>query len=81
MRAALVLLLGLAACADLHHLSTGECGNKVLEDGEDCDTNSDACVACHWICQTSDECPLDGTCGEVTAPPGRNWKCSRMLLE
>lgn len=51
----------LAACTDLTTL--GVCGNGVVEHniGEDCDGDSEACVACRLVCEPTADHP-DATC-------------------
>ncbi len=70
-----LLLLALACgCSDLSDINGGECGNRVLEPGEDCDgftafgdgtacaPADDADNACHYICDTT-SCPPGWGCG------------------
>lgn len=70
-----LLLLALASgCSDLTDIAGGECGNRVLEPGEDCDgftafgdgtacaPADDADNACHYICDTT-SCPPGWGCG------------------
>ncbi len=66
--ALLLLCVASAACADLNHLRTGECGNGVLEAGEDCDLaagapGADACQSCRRICSAPADCPDGWGCG------------------
>jgi hypothetical protein len=64
---ALAALVPIAACANLAPINAGECGNKVTEDGEDCDGDTNCYApgttfACRFQC--SDETPcLEGACG------------------
>ncbi|HTR52281.1 MAG TPA: VCBS repeat-containing protein [Kofleriaceae bacterium] len=54
---AVALVVALAGCADLAAIPAQQCGNNVLEAGEDCDDTSDPrCVACGWTCTTDADC-------------------------
>jgi hypothetical protein len=67
-----------ASCADLEDIELGRCGNRVLDEGEDCDGHDDAsgsvCAppsdrnACRFTCsfaspETSTPCPEGTRCG------------------
>jgi hypothetical protein len=80
------LLLG--ACTNLPAIESNECGNSVLEAGEDCDTFSNAGLkcrpataadACHFDCSKQ----TDGT--QAACPPGfgcnPNGACRRVTQE
>lgn len=64
--------IALVACATLPDIPAGQCGNGVIEAGEDCDTLGDpggaACLgpgadgACHFDCQSA-PCPAGYGCG------------------
>ncbi len=66
-----VVLLALSACARFDVVTANECGNGILEDGEDCDRLVDpgedglTCAACRWECEPTDVVP--------TCPGG--WGC------
>jgi hypothetical protein len=71
---AAAIVVAATSCASLPPLGTG-CGNKVIDDGEDCDGNyGDAsggvCIApgqasqCHFSCLDS-PCPAPFTCGGI----------------
>ncbi len=71
---ATAIIVAATSCASLPPLGTG-CGNKVIDDGEDCDGNyGDAsggvCIApgqpsqCHFSCLDS-PCPAPFTCGGI----------------
>jgi len=64
----------LAGCADLADVPTDQCGNGVVDRGEDCDEPADAgaqaggtcgqkgtdgAAACHWRCPGGTGCPTD----------------------
>jgi len=68
----------LAACTDLPNIPSGECGNAVIESGEDCDTFA---PLAHGVCRppgSAGECHLDcRITNEGTRPacfPG--WGCN-----
>ena len=65
----LVLLLA-CGCAELPTLAPGECGNGVVEAGEDCDSDSDPFCgavktqnACRRLCDQATSCPAGAACG------------------
>src|SRR5690349_6808671 len=74
----LAVLLAFAACTPLPTIATGECGNAVLDDDEDCDSFVDEalggpleCRACRYVCSGDAVCPGGWACGvdEVYRPP------------
>ena len=70
---AAAVVIAATSCTALPALGTG-CGNKVIDDGEDCDGNYDSssakCIApgqpsaCHFSCVDT-ACPAPFTCGEI----------------
>lgn len=48
--ARLVALLALGACTEFESIDRDECGNGILEFGEDCDSSDERCVACSVTC-------------------------------
>lgn len=71
-----VLGVALSGCADLTPLGVGECGNQVLETGEDCDRSADTTLgsdlscgapgsiaACRYVCPGGGSCPGGWGCG------------------
>lgn len=67
-RLAFVALLG--ACTNFDYIEANQCGNGVVEDGEDCDvvTGEDevgTCVACRYVCfdESGFGCPAGWGCG------------------
>lgn len=56
----------LAACDDLRPLPRDQCGNTVIERGEDCDGAGVGANVCNQLCRL--ECTAQGAC-----PPG--WGC------
>ncbi len=71
----LLALVGVgAACAELPAINTDECGNRIVDPTEDCDTfaaNGEVCRApgttgaCHFDCTGSNVCPPTYACGKV----------------
>src|SRR5258705_2946242 len=60
-RLALGLLLAFMACAcsDARSVPLGECGNHVLEVGEDCDGRDGCTAACRFACDAKKHtCPI-----------------------
>ena len=63
----LVAIVVLAGCRELPELVAGECGNRVVEAGEDCDGEPacappDAGAACRFTCSAA-ACPTGWACG------------------
>jgi hypothetical protein len=62
----LLLLAGLlsAACTDFAPITRNVCGNGLIEEGEDCDSNDPNCVRCAVTCSAQADCPTaDYECG------------------
>jgi hypothetical protein len=64
MTVALVIagVLGLAGCSDAQHVVLGECGNRIVEDGEDCDGATGCNNACRFSCRETPDCPSGWGC-------------------
>jgi hypothetical protein len=70
MRSAVAVLVCLAACTDVPAITSGVCGNHVVEPSEDCDRPGTACTAdCRIACDptmSGDVCAsadaIDGSC-------------------
>ncbi len=56
-----ILVLALAACSNLPAIDASQCGNGVLEPGEDCDSSDPRCVQCAW------QCDAKGLCADTPA--------------
>lgn len=71
MRAAgFVVVVALGACTNFDYIPADQCGNGVLEAGEDCDLVAgaplaDTCVACRYVCDETfrSGCPEGWGCG------------------
>ncbi len=66
-------LVALTACADLEPIAKGECGNGVIDEGEDCDSFGrldmtcrppDAEGACRFDCSEPNTCASGYACGQ-----------------
>ena len=60
----LILIASVLAvgCANLPDVTADQCGNGVVERGEDCDSGP-GCDHCSWTCPTGSECPDGYACG------------------
>lgn len=78
-----VALLGVSSCAELAPVTEGECGNRVVEPGEDCDqpaevTENGTCGqkdepgACRYTCVVDRDCPRDTDGDDVDDV---DWRC------
>jgi hypothetical protein len=74
MAAALGAFLG--GCTDVPDLEPGECGNRVVEEGEDCDTVASEGLTC-GARQSSNQCffECDPDAASPACPP--EWECGR----
>jgi hypothetical protein len=63
-----VALSGALSCADIPQLPRDQCGNHIIEQGEDCDgagLGTNTCNAsCRLTCTASGACPAGWGCGE-----------------
>jgi hypothetical protein len=59
---ALCLAAALTGCSDAQHVTLGTCGNRVVEQGEDCDGARGCNNACRYSCRTSASCPSGWGC-------------------
>jgi len=59
-RALLLATLALSGCEDLATLKANECGNGIIEAGEDCDGVGIGTSACNALCRL--ECTAEGAC-------------------
>ena len=73
---ALLAVVGVvgAACAELPAITPNQCGNRIVDTGEDCDMfapNGSSCRAagsdgaCHFDCSGTNACPPTFSCGAV----------------
>jgi hypothetical protein len=62
----LLTCLPLAGCSETQHVPLGECGNHIVEAGEDCDGGSSCNAACRLTCSTKEMkfCPTGWGCDE-----------------
>jgi hypothetical protein len=58
----LAAVLGLAGCSDVQHVVLGACGNRIVEDGEDCDGASGCNNSCRFSCREPRDCPTGWGC-------------------
>ncbi|MBA3820401.1 MAG: VCBS repeat-containing protein [Deltaproteobacteria bacterium] len=59
------LLAGLAGCSNFEELERDECGNGIVEQGEDCDGDDPRCVSCGIRCEPDGTCAYPGAGGFV----------------
>lgn len=65
-----VLALALGACSDLRDLETKQCGNGILEAGEDCDSKDKRCVACGIKCDFAPGAIDEAQCAQYPGADG-----------
>jgi hypothetical protein len=70
----LVLLALGSGCSDTRTVDLGACGNRIVEEGEDCDGQSGCNSACRLTCDQGVACPpgwgCDSSAGICRAPSG-----------
>lgn len=54
--------LGLTGCSETQRVSIGDCGNRIVELGEDCDGQEGCDQTCHFNCSASQSCPAGWGC-------------------
>ncbi len=76
-------LLAMSACTEFPALASGECGNRVVEAGEDCDIDSPECnESCRLIC-IQDTCDVGRVCGRdgICRAPADAFEVPQLLLQ
>lgn len=71
-------------CSDVGEVELEVCGNRVLDDGEDCDGQAGCDRACHYICMTDGDCPPAWGCdGEerICKSASGNFAAAHELLK
>ena len=63
-RFAIALVVVACGCTSFESIDRGECGNGLIEAGEDCDSGDATCVRCAVVCSEIKDCPTtDYSCG------------------
>lgn len=73
-----------SACSEIQRVPLGECGNHVVEAGEECDGGSRCSDACHISCDAESSCPAGFGC-DVSAGfcrmPSGNFQVQTLAAE
>lgn len=84
----LLTLVILSGCTELNAIEPDYCGNGVVENGEDCDSNLAHCSGCSLVCETTEDCGEFGgpsfVCGAdhlCHAPAGSFIHTAQVALE
>jgi hypothetical protein len=84
MRPALLFALLSCGCSDLPYVAANQCGNLVLERGEECDDDAPGCgapgtpAACRFTCDRGAACTAPTRCGldQICRAPSGTYRLS-----